>query len=125
MPTTQTRVSAQDPTNSLRCFGFAFNNRDRGLTLIPFVQHFISYDGPVVNTTAFRVIALQPLPKSMWLKCDGKLPFDWENDTVPASFEVELGKMLGSWGLYGTGFFGIGGDRLYDWGVGAGLRFTF
>lgn len=106
--------------------GFAFSNRDSGLTLIPFVQHFVSYDGPSVNTTAFRVIALQPLPNSMWLKCDGKLPFDWENDTVPASIEVELGKMFGpKWGVYCTGFGGIGEDRPYDWGAGIGFRFRF
>ena len=106
-------------------FGIAFNNRDSGLTLIPFVQQFLSYDGPSVNITAFRLIALQPLPDSMWLRLDTKLPFDWENDTVPASFEVELGKMFEGWGVYGTGFVGIGGDRLYDWGVGAGVRFSF
>jgi len=106
-------------------FGLAFNNRESKLTLIPFVQHFLSYDGPSVNITAFRLIALKPLPDSMWLRLDAKLPFDWANDTVPASLEVELGKMLGSWGVYGTGFFGIGGDRLYDWGVGTGIRFTF
>lgn len=106
--------------------GFAFNNRDSGLTLIPFVQQFLSYDGPSVNTTAFRLIALQPLPNSMWLRLDTKVPFDWVHDTVPASFEVELGKMFDpTWGVYGTGFFGIGGDRLYDWGVGAAVRFAF
>ena len=107
-------------------FGIAFNNSESNLTLIPLVQQFLSYDGPSVNITAFRLIALKPLPNAMWLRLDTKIPFDWENDTVPASFEVELGKMFeGGWGLYGTGFFGIGGDRLYDWGVGTGLRFTF
>ncbi len=105
--------------------GFAFNNSESKLTLIPFVQQFLSIDGPNVNITAFRLIALQPLPDAMWLRLDAKLPFDWTHDTVPASFEVELGKMLGGWGVFGTGFFGIGGDRLYDWGVGVGLRFTF
>ena len=38
--------------------------------------------------------------------------------------ETELGKMLGpKWGVYGTSFVGIGGDRLYDWGIGIAIRF--
>lgn len=106
--------------------GFAFNNRDTGLTLIPLVQQFLSYDGPSVNTTAFRLIALQPLPDSMWLRLDGRIPYDWENDAVPASFEVELGRMFSPrWGVFGTSFIGIGGDRSYEWGLGAAVRFRF
>lgn len=30
-----------------------------------------------------------------------------------------------NWGVYGTGFIGIGGDRPHDYGLGAGLRITF
>ena len=94
------------------------------MTLIPLVQHFLSYDGPNVNTTAFRLIALQPLPEAMWLRLDAKIPFDWDNHTTPATFETELGKMLGpKWGVYGTSFVGIGGDRPYDWGIGIAIRF--
>ncbi len=106
--------------------GFAFNNRDTGLTLIPLVQQFMSYDGPSVNTTAFRLIALKPLPDSMWLRLDTRIPYDWQNDAVPASFELEFGKMFTpNLGVYGTGFIGIGGDKTYDHGLGAGLRITF
>jgi len=107
-------------------FGVALNNSKSGLTLIPLVQHFVSYDGPDVSTTAIRVIAIQPLPESMWLKLDLKVPFDWENDTVPATFETELGKMLNSKvGVYGTIAVGLGGDRPYDWGIGPAIRFRF
>ncbi len=86
----------------------------------------MSYDGPSVNTTAFRLIALQPLPEAMWLRLDARVPYDWQDGTLPASFEIELGKMLGpKWGIFGTGFAGIGGDRPYEWGFGAAVRFRF
>ena len=48
---------------------------------------------------------------------------DWENDIVPASAEVQIGKMFSSsLGLYVDGLVGIGGDKPYDWGVGVGVR---
>ncbi len=34
--------------------------------LVPLVQHFVSYDGPDLNTTAFRLIAIQSLPNNFW-----------------------------------------------------------
>lgn len=107
-------------------FGVAFTNTKSKLTLIPLIQHFESYEGPDVSTTAIRMIALKPLPESMWLRLDLKVPLDWENDTVPATFEAELGKMLNSKiGIYGTGAVGLGGDRPYDWGLGPAIRFRF
>ena len=53
--------------------------------------------------------------------------FDWENDNeIPASFEVKLGKMfLPAFGTYVDGLFGIGSDKPYDWGVGVGIRFNY
>jgi len=125
-----------------------FNNRDKGIgldsdqvgpfagialgfptntMLIPLVQHFLSYSGDDINTTAFRLIGLQPLPGKMWLKLDAKLPIDWENDKeLPASAELQLGKTLTkNIGVYVDGLVGIGGDRLYDWGVGTGIRFKY
>jgi hypothetical protein len=100
----------------------------RGNTvLVPLVQHFIEYDGPDVNTTAFRMIAIQSLPKNYWGKLDAIVPVDWENDNaIPATFEVQLGKMFTpSFGTYVDGLFGIGGDKPYDWGVGVGVRFNY
>ncbi len=98
-----------------------------GTVLVPLVQHFVEYDGPDVNQTAFRLIAIQSLPNNFWGKLDAKIPVDWEHDNaVPATFEVQLGKMFASWfGTYVDGLFGIGGDRPYDWGVGVGLRFNY
>lgn len=62
----------------------------------------------------------------MWLKLDVKVPFDHENDTVPASGEVEFGKMLTKGvGLFVKGLGGIGGERPFDWGVGTGVRISF
>ncbi len=100
----------------------------RGSTvLVPIVQHFVDYDGPDVNTTAFRLIAIQSLPNKFWGKLDAKIPVDWENDNdIPATLEVQLGKMFAPWfGTYVDGLFGIGGDRPYDWGVGVGVRFNY
>jgi hypothetical protein len=55
--------------------------------LIPIVQHFVVFDGPDVNTTSFRRIAVQSLPNSFWGKLDAKVPVEWENDNgVPATF---------------------------------------
>jgi hypothetical protein len=94
--------------------------------LVPLVQHFISYDGPDVNTTAFRLIAIQSFPNNFWGKLDAKVPVDWEHDNaIPATAEVQLGKMFtSSFGLYVDGLVGLGGDKPYDWGVGLGIRFN-
>lgn len=107
-------------------FGVALLPR-KGTTLVPLVQQFLSYNGDNVNTTAFRLIGLQQLPNRFWGKLDLKVPVDWENDeTVPASGELELGKMFTSlFGIYVNGLFGIGGNRTFDWGAGLNLRFVY
>lgn len=65
-----------------------------GVTLIPLVQQYWSYSGETVNMTAFRFIAMKPLPKQMWVKLDTKVPIDWEHDqAVPATAEIQLGKV--------------------------------
>ena len=97
-----------------------------GTVLVPLVQQFVEYDGPDVNQTSIRLIAIQSLPNNFWGKLDAKIPFDWENDAVPASAEVQLGKMFTpSFGTYVDGLIGIGSDKPYDWGVGVGLRFNY
>lgn len=98
-----------------------------GTVLVPLVQHFESYDGPDVSTTAFRMIAIQSLPNNFWGKLDAIVPIEWENDNaVPATVEVQLGKMFTpSFGTYVDGLFGIGGDKPYEWGVGVGVRFNY
>ncbi len=100
----------------------------RGNTvLIPLVQHFVDYDGPDVNTTSFRLIAIQSLQNNYWGKLDAKVPVDWEHDNeIPASVEVQLGKLFSpSFGTYVDGLVGIGGDKPYEWGVGVGVRFNY
>jgi hypothetical protein len=97
-----------------------------GLVLVPLLQHFVEYSGPEYNQTSLRLIAIQSLPNDFWGKLDARIPFDWENDTVPASAEIQLGKMFSpSFGTYVDGLFGIGNDRLYDWGIGVGIRFNY
>ena len=99
----------------------------RGNTvLVPLVQHFVAYNGPAVNQTALRLIAIQTLPNDFWGKLDAKVPLDWENDTIPATAELQLGKMFTpSFGTYVDGLVGIGTDRPYDWGIGVGVRFNY
>jgi hypothetical protein len=106
--------------------GIALAN-DTGLVLVPLIQHFMEYDGPDVNTTAFRLIGIQSLPNQMWTKLDAKLPVDWENDNeIPATVEVQLGKTFSpAIGAYVDGLLGIGHDRPYDWGLGLGVRFKY
>ena len=97
-----------------------------GLVLVPLVQHFVEYSGPDVNQTSVRLIAIQSLPNDFWGKLDAKVPLDWENDIIPATAEMQLGKMFSSsFGTYVDGLFGIGTDRPYDWGIGVGLRFNY
>jgi len=98
-----------------------------GTVLVPLVQHFVEYSGPDVNKTAFRLIAIQSLPNKFWGKLDAIIPVDWEHDNaIPATFEVQLGKMFKPWfGTYVDGLIGIGGDKPYDWGVGVGVRFNY
>ncbi len=95
--------------------------------LVPLVQHFVEYDGPDVNTTAFRLIAIQSLQNDFWVKLDAKVPIEWNNDNaVPATAEMQLGKMFSSsFGVYMDGLIGIGSDRPYDWGVGVGVRYNY
>lgn len=107
--------------------GVAFANVDTGLTLIPLIQHFESYNGDVdISQTAMRVIALQPFAKDWWAKADLKVPYDWENSAWPASAEVQIGKNLNErMALYTDILVGIGSDRTFDHGVGIGLRFKY
>lgn len=94
--------------------------------LIPLVQHFQSYNGEDVSQTAFRLIGMKPLAGQAWAKLDLKVPYDWENDEVPASVELQLGKSFSpSFGAYIDGLAGIGSDRPYDLGVGIGVRFNY
>ena len=95
--------------------------------LVPLVQHFVEYDGPDVNTTAFRLIGIQSLPNKFWGKLDAKVPVDWEHDNeIPATVEMQLGKMFTpAFGTYMDGLVGIGGHKPYDWGVGVGMRFNY
>jgi hypothetical protein len=96
------------------------------LVVVPLVQHFVEYDGPSVNTTALRAIVIKSLPNALWAKLDLGVPFDWENDLVPVTSEMQLGKMMKpSFGLYGDLLLGIGGDRPHEWGLGVGLRFKY
>ena len=104
--------------------GFAFVKGNT--VLVPIVQDYVEYDGPDVNKTAFRLIAIQSFSNNFWGKLDAKIPIDWENDTVPASAEMQLGKMfMPSFGAYVDGLLGIGSDKPYDWGVGVGVRFNY
>ena len=95
--------------------------------LVPLVQHYVEYDGPDVNTTAFRLIAIQSFPNKFWGKLDAKAPVDWENDNeIPATVEAQLGKMFTpAFGTYVDGLVGVGGRKPYEWGVGIGVRFNY
>jgi len=97
-----------------------------GTSLIPLVQHFESYSGEDVSETAMRLIGIQTLPDSAWAKMDLKVSYDWENDKVPASFELHLGKSFTpAFAAYVDLQAGIGGNRPYDWATGVGLRFSY
>ncbi len=97
-----------------------------GMTVIPLVQQFLSVSGEDVNITAARVIALQPLPRQRWLKADVIIPYDWETATIPAQAELQFGVNVNQQvALYVDGLVGVGHDRIFDWGVGVGLRIKY
>jgi hypothetical protein len=108
-------------------FGFAFAHNPSGLTLIPLLQQFVSYDGDTdVNQTSARLIAIKPFGEGYWVKLDAKIPYDWENEQWPVNAEIQVGYNFGpSWAIYADGLVGIGSDRPYDAGAGLGLRYKF
>lgn len=95
--------------------------------VVPLIQHYIEFSGNEINTTAFRLIAIQAFPDNVWGKLDAKVPIDWENDNqLPASAEVQIGKMFTpEFGTYLDGLVGVGGDKPYEWGIGLGLRYKY
>ncbi|MCX2980887.1 hypothetical protein EYC98_08420 [Halieaceae bacterium IMCC14734] len=98
----------------------------KDLMLIPLVQHYTEYSGDDVEVTAGRLIGLWSLDNGYWGKLDAKAPYDWDSETLPASAEVQFGRMLSpSFGLYVEGLVGVGDDRSYDWGAGLGFRFVY
>ena len=97
-----------------------------GISLIPLLQHFESVSGEDFRVTSARLIAIQPLKGGSWLKFDLKIPYDWENESLPADGEVQYGGLVTEkLKFYVDGKFGIGSERTYDWGVGIGLRFSY
>ena len=97
-----------------------------GTMVIPLIQHYEGYDGDDLSQTALRLIALQNFPNKVWGKMDLKVPYDWENDTIPSSIEFQFGKSFTkSFGAYIDLQSGIGGDKSYDFAAGIGLRFNY
>ena len=107
--------------------GVALSSPELGVTVIPLVQHFVSYNGNDVNQTSFRFIGIKALPGNLWAKADAKVPIDWEDDNaIPASLELQAGKMFNpNFGVFAEALIGVGGERSYDQGVGLGLRFNY
>ena len=107
--------------------GVALGNSETGLTLIPLLQHVVSYTGPTdVSQTAMRLIALQPFASDYWAKLDLKVPYDWNAETWPSTAELQLGYNVNDrMAVYGEVLVGLGGDRPYDHGGGIGLRFKY
>lgn len=107
--------------------GYAMSFPKTKTMVIPLAQQYISYSGEDVNTTAARLIVLQPFGDGYWAKLDAKLPIEWENDdAMPASMELQLGKNLNKRvALYTDFITGVGGDKVIDWGLGAGIRFKY
>lgn len=107
-------------------FGVAFANAKSGLSIIPLVQHYESYNGSDFSQTAMRLIALQSFVQDYWAKLDLKVPYDWENETWPASAELQLGyNIRPGLSTYIDLMVGLGNDRSFDHGLGVGLRFIY
>ncbi len=98
----------------------------QNITSISLIQHYENFSGNDVSMTALRMITIQKIPSQSWIKYDLKVPYDWENSTIPASFELQLGKSFTrSIGLYAELQGGIGGDKLYNSAAGIGFRYSY
>lgn len=107
-------------------FGLAFSNNDNGLTLIPLVQHYQSYNGKDFSQTALRLIALKPFAEDFWAKMDLKVPYNWNTEAWPATTELQLGyNFNSSIAAYTDAMVGMGNARPFDVGIGVGLRFNY
>ncbi len=108
--------------------GVAFSHLASGTVLIPLLQHFVAYktSDTDVNTTAARLIVIRPLGKGYWIKLDAKIPYDWENEKLIPTAEVQLGYNFNQGtAMYVDVLVGVGENRPYDAGVGVGLRFKY
>lgn len=113
-------------SDQLAPFGGIALTFENGLTIIPLLQHFFDISGDDVSITAFRLIGLQSFREKWWLKLDAIIPYNWENETVPAEAEIQLGHNFSSrFAAYVDGLVGLGGNRPFDWGVGLGIRFNY
>lgn len=98
-----------------------------GWMVIPLIQHFTEIGGSDLDITAARVIALKGMPaRKMWFKADFKFPYDWDAETTPWQGELQLGINVNpSLALYVDALGGITDDRVFDWGAGIGIRFSY
>jgi hypothetical protein len=123
---TQTKLNETDQLGPL--VGVAVSHAPSGSVLIPLLQHFVSYrtSDTDVNTTSLRLIGIRPFGEGFWAKLDAKIPYDWENEEWLATTEVQLGYHVNKHiGVFVEGLVGIGKDRPFDGGGGAGLRLKY
>jgi hypothetical protein len=97
-----------------------------GLTMIPLLQHFVSYNGSTdISQTVGHLIAIQPFGDPNWAKVDAKIPYDWKNDLWPATAEIQVKRNLSKkTAVYVDSLFGLGADKPYGFVFGMGLRFN-
>ena len=107
--------------------GVALSHEETGWTLIPLLQHFMDVgSGTDISQTSGRLIGIKPFGDGNWFKLDAKIPYDWEAEAWPASFELQVGTNIKDGiALYADTLVGLGSDRPYDWGLGVGLRFNY
>lgn len=101
-------------------------------TLITLVQYFHSIDEDVnankVRLTGPRMIWIHSMPKyKAWIKIDDKFAINHEKDGASSNLlEVQVGKMFTpTIGAYFELLYGTGGDRLYESGLGLGVRISY
>ncbi len=111
--------------------GAGWNLGEKDL-LITLVQYFHSYDEDryapgKVRLTGPRLIWIHTLPGRSWLKIDNKFSIDHENGDHSSNLvEIQLGKMLTpTFGIYLDYLNNTGGQKIYDDGIGIGLRFMY
>ena len=105
-------------------FGVSFSKGNT--TLVPLVQHYLELSGDEdVSVTGFRFIAIQKFGEVNWTKADIIAPYDWNNELVPGTIEVELGRMITpTFGIYASGLAGFA-DSSLDWGASLNVRFVY
>lgn len=122
--------TADNPNGSTtlgpQVFAVFFKPPGGGALVAPAYQHVFSIDGKDVNRSQLDLFYLYKYKDKFfnWAMINPQAVIDYENDNnTHMNIDFEAGKMLSeTQSFYLRPGVGIGGDRLFDWDLEAGLK---